>query len=418
MSAIAQFSTGSFPIAWVREQFPALRLTVGRRPAVFLDGPGGTQVPESVIRAVCDYYRTSNSNLGGQFLTSQKTFEVVQQAREALAEFFNAADAAEIIFGQNMTSLTFALSRVLAKNWKPGAEVIVTSLDHDANVSPWRLAAEEKNVVVKTWQFRKETCSLNVEDLRSLISDRTALIAVTLASNAVGSLVDVRPIVELAKKVGAMVFVDAVHFAPHAKIDVQAFGCDFLACSAYKFFGPHLGVLWARREWLASTENFKVRPASNQPPGKWETGTQSFESIAGTLAALEYLREVGNRSIGSNSPLAVMDVIRQYELNISKRFLFGIAQNPRITNYGITDPAHVAGRTPTFAIRLNGLHPDAAAKRLGEQGIFVWSGHFYALDLIERLRLSDQGGVIRIGFVHYNTEEEVDRTLDALETLR
>ena len=418
MSATAQFRTGSFPIAWVREQFPALRLSVGRRPAIFLDGPGGTQVPESVIRAVGDYYRTSNSNLGGQFLTSQKTFEIVQQARDALAEFFNAADAAEIIFGQNMTSLTFALSRVLAKNWELGAEVIVTSLDHDANVSPWRLAAEEKNVVVKIWQFRKETCSLHVEDLRSLISDRTVLIAVTLASNAVGSLVDVRSVVQLAKKVGAKVFVDAVHFAAHGKIDVQAFGCDFLACSAYKFFGPHIGVLWARREWLASTENFKVRPASNQPPGKWETGTQSFESIAGTLAALEYLREVANRSMGTNSLRAAMDVIRQYELAISERFLSGIAQNPRINLYGISVPAHAAGRTPTFAVRLEGLHPEAAAKKLGEQGIFVWSGHFYALDLIERLRLSDQGGVIRIGFVHYNTEEEVDRTLDVLKNLR
>jgi cysteine desulfurase family protein (TIGR01976 family) len=418
MSATAQFCTGSFPIAWVREQFPALRLSVGRRPAIFLDGPGGTQVPESVIRAVSDYYRTSNSNLGGQFLTSQKTFEIVQQARHALAEFFNAVDAAEIIFGQNMTSLTFALSRVLAKNWEPGAEVIVTSLDHDANVSPWRLAAEEKNVVVKIWQFRKETCSLDVEDLRSLISERTVLIAVTLASNAVGSLVDVRSVVQLAKKVGAMVYVDAVHFAAHGKIDVQAFGCDFLACSAYKFFGPHIGVLWARKEWLASAESFKVRPASNQPPGKWETGTQSFESIAGTLAALEYLREVANRSMGSNSLRAAMGVIRQYELAISERFLSGIAQNPRINLYGISVPADAGGRTPTFAVRLEGLHPEAAAKKLGERGIFVWSGHFYALDLIERLRLSDQGGVIRIGFVHYNTEEEVDRTLDALKNLR
>ncbi|HSZ28009.1 MAG TPA: cysteine desulfurase-like protein [Chthoniobacterales bacterium] len=417
-TATDHFCRQPFPIPWVREQFPALRLAVGQVPAIFVDGPGGTQVPESVIQAVGDYYRTSNSNLGGQFSTSQKTAEMVQRARSALAEFLNAADAGEIVFGQNMTSLTFALSRVLAKKWAPRSEVIVTSLDHDANVSPWRLAAAERNVRVKTWEFRKDTCSLDLQDLKALISERTALIAVTLASNAVGSLVDVRSVVELARQVGAMVFVDAVHFAPHGKMDVRTLGCDFLTCSAYKFFGPHIGVLWARREWLASTANYKVRPASDQPPGKWETGTQSFEGIAGTLAALEYLRNLANKACGAASLGGAMDAIRQYELAIIERFLVGIVRNPRATIYGISDPQQAARRTPTFAIRLDGIHPAAAAKKLGEQGIFVWSGHFYAVDLIERLQLSDQGGVIRIGFVHYNSEDEVDRTLAALENLR
>ncbi len=418
MSATDQLSAGSFPIDWVREQFPGLRLFVGGAPAIFLDGPGGTQVPESVVQAVGDYYRTSNSNLGGRFLTSERTAEIVQRARNALAEFFNAADAGEIIFGQNMTSLTFALSRALAKHWAPGAEVIVTSLDHDANVSPWRLAAAENNAIVKTWEFRRETCSLNLEDLRALLSDRTALIAVTLASNAVGSLVDVRSVAELAKEAGALVYADAVHFAPHGKIDVQGLACDFLVCSAYKFFGPHIGVLWARREWLESTGNFKVRAAPDEPPGKWETGTQSFESIAGTSAALQYLGSVAGKSVGATSLSVAMEQIRQYELAISKRFLSGIARNRRATICGLSDPEQATGRTPTFAIRLDGIHPDAAAGKLAKQGIFVWSGHFYALDLIERLQLSDQGGVVRIGFVHYNTEEEVDRTLDALESLQ
>lgn len=418
MSANARFCADAFPIAWVREQFPALRLSIGGTPAIFLDGPGGTQVPDPVIQTVADYYRTSNSNLGGQFWTSHRTGEIVRRARSALAEFLNAPHADEIIFGQNMTSLTFALSRVLAKSWAPGAEVIVTSLDHDANVSPWRLAAAEKNVTVRTWNFRKETCSLDLEDLESLINGRTVLVAVTLASNAVGSLVDVQSVVQLAKRAGAMVFVDAVHFAPHGKIDVQALGCDFLACSAYKFFGPHIGVLWARRDWLSATENFKVRPASNKPPGKWETGTQSFESIAGTLAAIEYLRNVENKSAGGSSPRLFMDAIRQYEVALSKRFLAGIARNQRVTIYGISHPDQAVLRTPTFAIRMDGMHPDAAARKLGDQGIFVWSGHFYAVDLIERLQLSDKGGVIRIGFVHYNTKEEVDRTLEALENLR
>jgi cysteine desulfurase family protein (TIGR01976 family) len=418
MSANAHFCTEIFPIAWVREQFPALRLSVGGTPAIFLDGPGGTQVPEPVIQAVGDYYRTSNSNLGGPFWTSEKTGQIVRRARSALAEFLNAAHADEVIFGQNMTSLTFALSRVLARSWAPGSEVIVTSLDHDANVSPWRLAAAEKDVTVRTWDFRKETCSLDLEDLEPLVNDRTVLVAVTLASNAVGSLVDVRSVVQLAKRAGAMVFVDAVHFAPHGKIDIQALGCDFLACSAYKFFGPHIGVLWARRGWLSTTENFKVGPAPNQPPGKWETGTQSFESIAGTLAALEYLRDVENRATGEASLHFFMNAIRQYELALSKRFLTGIARNPRVTIYGISEPHQAVLRTPTFAIRLDGIHPDTAARKLGNQGIFVWSGHFYAVDLIERLQLTDQGGVIRIGFVHYNTEEEIDRTLEALENLR
>lgn len=407
----------SFPIAWVREQFPALKLSIDRMPAIFLDGPGGTQVPESVIRAVSDYYRTSNSNLGGQFLTSRNTLAIVQRARAALAEFFNASHAEEIVFGQNMTSLTFCLSRVLAKSWAPASELIVTSLDHDANVSPWRLAAAEKGATVKTWEFRKENCSLDLEDLRRLISDRTVLIAVTLASNAVGSLVDVQSVAKLAKEVGAKLFVDAVHFAPHGKIDVQMLGCDFLACSAYKFFGPHIGVLWARREWLTQTESFKVRPASDEPPGKWETGTQSFESIAGTLAALDYLRNLASRTSATTSLNAAMDSIRRYELGLSEQFLSSIARNRRVKVYGISDPKQVAKRTPTFALRLEGMHPDVAAQKLGERGVMVWSGHFYAVDLIERLGLSEQGGVIRVGFVHYNTVEEVDRTLEALEVL-
>jgi cysteine desulfurase family protein (TIGR01976 family) len=407
----------SFPIAWVREQFPALRLSIDRMPVIFLDGPGGTQVPESVIRAVSEYYRTSNSNLGGRFLTSRNTMDIVQRARIALVEFFNAGHAEEIVFGQNMTSLTFGLSRVLAKSWAPGSELIVTSLDHDANVSPWRLAAAEKDVIVKTWEFREETCSLDLEDLRSLINDRTVLIAVTLASNAVGSLVDIQSVGRLAKEVGAKVFVDAVHFAPHGKIDVQMLGCDFLACSAYKFFGPHIGVLWARREWLTQTQNFKVRPASDQPPGKWETGTQSFEGIAGTLAALDYLRNLADRASATTSLDAAMDSVRRYELGLSERFLSSIGQNRLVKVYGISDPRQAVRRTPTFALRLAGMHPDVAAQKLARRGIFVWSGHFYAVDLIERLGLSDQGGVIRVGFVHYNTVEEVDRTLEAFEDL-
>ncbi len=412
-----QHLVGLFPIDWVRSKFPALQQSDDHPEAIFLDGPGGTQVPESVIQAVGNYYRKANSNLGGCFATSRATGEIVRAARSALAEFLNAPYPDEIVFGQNMTSLTFALSRALAKSWKPGAEIIVTSLDHDANISPWRLAAADRNVTVKTWDFRKETCSLCIEDLQALVTDRTALIAVTLASNAVGTLVQVHPIVDLAGKVGAKVFVDAVHFAPHVKIDVQALGCDFMVCSAYKFFGPHIGVLWAARDWLDQTETYKVRPAPDRAPGKWETGTQSFESIAGTLAALEYLKDLAVRCTGLPSLDDAMDAIRSYEIGLTERFLAGLAHNRRVVLYGISDPANATGRTPTFALRIEGIDPQSAAQKLGEKGIFVWHGHFYATSLIDRLGLTDSGGVLRIGFVHYTTENEVDRTLEALGAL-
>ena len=409
--------TPSFPVAWAREQFPALRRRIGNRPIIYLDGPGGTQVSEKVIHAIADYYRNSNSNLGGKFATSVETATLVLRARIALAEFINAGQPQEIVFGQNMTSLTFALSRSLARTWSHDSEIIVTSLDHDANITPWRLAAAERRVTVRIWEVRKETCLLDLEDLRPLLTERTALIAVTLASNACGSHVDVRAVADLAKKVQAKVFVDAVHYAPHGRIDVQALGCDFLACSAYKFFGPHIGVLWGREEWLSQTESFKVRPAANCPPGKWETGTQSLESIAGTLAALDYLRCLAKTANNTTSIVDAMDLIRNYEFTLSQRFLSRIATIPRVNIYGIANPLEAMWRTPTFAIRVEGISPDHVAHKLSDIGIFVWSGDFYAVDLIERLGLKEKGGVVRIGFVHYNTSEEVDRVLEALEEM-
>src|SRR6516164_5408786 len=315
----------SFPIDWVRGQFPALRRSIGNQPVIYLDGPGGTQVPEQVIAAIADYLRTSNSNLGGRFATSAQTGELVLRTRIALAEF------------------------------------ILTSLDHDANIAPWRLAAAERGVTVKTWEVRKQTCSLDLGDLQPLLNQRTALIAVTLASNASGSHVDVRGVAELAKSVQAKLFVDAVHFAPHARIDVQSLGCDFLVCSAYKFFGPHIGVLWGREELLSHLESFKVRPAANQPPGKWETGTQSFENIAGTLAALGYMRDLAN-AVNQTSLADAMELIRNYEYTLSRRFLAGVARIPRLSLYGITDPLKAMLRTPTFALRVEGVRPDLLAQ--------------------------------------------------------
>jgi cysteine desulfurase family protein (TIGR01976 family) len=407
----------AFPTDWVRSQFPSLQLSVGGRTAIFLDAPGGTQVPNAVTRAVRDYYLKNNSNLGGRFVTSKKTAEMVHQTRTALAKFFHAGRAEEIVFGQNMTSLTFALSRALGRTWAPGSEIIVTSLDHDANISPWKMAAADRGCTVRTWNPRVEDCTLQIEDLRPLLSEKTCLIAVTLASNAVGSHVDVASVVELARGSGAKVFVDAVHFAPHARIDVQALGCDFLVCSAYKFFGPHIGVLWGRYRWLDELEAYKVRPSPASPPDKWETGTQSFESIAGTLGALDYLQETGYKANGSSGIGGAMDAIREYESHLSVRFLDGLHDVKRAAVFGLSNRTEVSRRTPTFAIRLEGLHPDEAAEKLAHRGIFAWSGNFYAVDLIERLGCADSGGVLRLGFTHYHTVDEVDRTLDALATL-
>jgi len=407
----------AFPIDWVRSQFPSLELSVEGRPAIFLDAPGGTQVPTAVTRAVRDYYRKNNSNVGGRFVTSKNTAEIIHKTRSALADFFHANRPEEIVFGQNMTSLTFALSRALAKSWNPGSEIIVTSLDHDANISPWKLAAADRGCTVKTWEMHTEDCTLQIEDLRPLISEKTSLIAVTLASNAVGSHVDVSRVVELVSGTGIKVFVDAVHFAPHSRIDVQALGCDFLACSAYKFFGPHIGVLWGKYRWLDELEAYKVRPSLATPPEKWETGTQSFESIAGTSGALDYLQETGYKANGSCGIGGAMQAIQEYESELSLRFLCGLRELKRAALFGLSNPDDIQRRTPTFAIRIEGLHPDEAAENLAGRGIFVWSGNFYAADLIDRLGLTDSGGVLRLGFTHYHTIDEVDRTLNVLATL-
>ena len=407
----------AFPIDWVRSQFPSLDLSLDGRRAIFLDAPGGTQVPIAVTRTVRDYYRKYNSNVGGRFVTSKNTAEIVYKTRIALADFVHANRPEEIVFGQNMTSLTFALSRALAKTWKPGSEVIVTSLDHDANISPWRLAAADRGCTVRTWEMRIEDCTLRIEDLRPLISEKTCLIAVTLASNAVGSHVNVARVAELVRGSGIKVFVDAVHFAPHGHIDVQVLGCDFLVCSVYKFYGPHIGVLWGKYQWLDELEAYKVRPSSAEPPEKWETGTQSFESIAGTSAALDYLREAGYQANGGSGIAGAMGTIQEYESNLSLRFLHGLHDLKRVSLFGLSAPGEVSHRTPTFAVRIEGIHPDEAAEKLAEQGIFAWSGNFYAADLVDRLELTNLGGVLRLGFTHYHTIDEVDRTLAALAML-
>ena len=402
----------------VRAQFPALQQEVNGQLAAFLDGPGGTQVSQRVIDAMSGYLSRGSSNLGGPFLTSRQTVETAQEARLAMMDFLNARRPEEIAFGQNMTSLTFAVSRAISRTWQPGDEIILTRLDHDANISPWLMAAEDREVTVRWLDFRPEDCTLALDSLPELLNERTRLVAVTYASNAVGSVTDVKRVAELAHETGALVYVDSVHYAPHGPIDVQDLDCDFLACSVYKFFGPHQGVLYGKFELMDNLTAYKVRPAPSKPAGKWETGTQSFESLAGSAAAVNYLAELGGSGADRRQQIVrAMKSIRQYEMGLSDRFLRGAVNVPGMKVFGITDIESLEHRTPTFAISLEGYSPEEVATHLGENGVFVWHGHYYAVEVVKRLGLMDLGGLVRIGFVHYNTSGEVDRVLVDLQNL-
>lgn len=389
----------TFDIHAIRKQFPALERTEGNYPAAYLDGPGGTQSPHAVIDAMTGVLTGGISNLGGGYGPSDDAVRITAETREAVARFINSSPA-EVSFGQNMTSLTFAMSRALSRTWSAGDAIVLSSLDHDANFTPWAVAAEERGVEVRVAEFDRESFLLDPESVASLIDDSVKLVAVCLASNALGTVVDIAPISAAAHEVGALVFVDAVHAGPHHRIDVEELGCDFLAASAYKFFGPHTGLLYGRLEHMASLEAYKVRPAPSDPPGKWETGTQSFESLAGVKAAIEHMESVG------------WDAISDHETMLGRRFLDGIADMEHITLYGV--PEMNENRVATFAISIEGHHPDDVAKTLRSQGIYVWSGHYYAVNLFERLDMIHEGGLVRLGFVHYNTADEVDRTLSVL----
>lgn len=402
------------PVA-LRAKFPALQRLVDGKPAAFFDGPGGTQSPEQVIEAMAGYLRRGSSNLGGPFLTSREADATTAAARAAIKDLINARQPEEIIFGQNMTSLTFSISRAIAQTWQPGDEIVVTQIDHDANISPWLRAAEDRGVTVRWLDFRPEDCTLSLDTLPSLLNERTRLMAVNYASNAVGTITDVARVVDIAHAAGALVYIDAVHYAPHALLDVQELDCDFLACSVYKFFGPHTGVLYGKHELLESLTAYKVRPASNKSPGKWETGTQSFESLSGVAAAVDYLAGIGGEEGSRRERLVqAMEAIKRYEADLSEQFLRRAVQVPGLRVYGITDIEELAHRTPTFAVSLQGFTPQELATRLGERGFFVWHGHYYAVAVMERLGLLDSGGLVRIGFAHYNTAEEVDRLVDTL----
>jgi cysteine desulfurase family protein (TIGR01976 family) len=417
-------SSAALDLSYVRAQFPALAQTVNGHPAVFLDGPGGTQVPQRVINGISGYLRRDNANTGGAYATSRNTDAMLADARAAMGDFLNCA-ADEIVFGPNMTTLTYAISRAIGRDLRPGDEILVTRLDHDANVSPW-VALEEKGVTIRWAEIHQEDCTLDVEDLAAKLNSKTKLVAIGYASNAVGTINPIKEIVRIAHAAGALAYVDAVHYGPHGLIDVAALDCDFLVCSAYKFFGPHMGVLFGKREHLARLRPYKVRPLTDAVPNRWEWGTLNHECIAGISACVEYFADLGGRTQvkapGRRAAIvAAFEEIRRYERRLMERLIAGLEKITNLKIYGITDPSCFDWRCSTLALRVVNQSaeqtPLALAAKLGERGFFTWDGNYYALNLTERLDVEKSGGFLRIGLVHYNTVEEVDRLLEAMREI-
>jgi len=410
----------SLDLVWVRSQFPSLTRVINGQPAVFLDGPGGTQVPHCVTDAISGYLARNNANTGGAFATSRHTDAMIAETRTAMADFFHCG-ADEVIFGANMTALTFAMSRAISRELKPGDEILLTRLDHDANFAPWK-ALEEQGVIIRVAELDPSDCTLDRNDLASKITSRTKLVAVGLASNAVGTINPVREIIELAHKVGALTYIDAVHYAPHGPIDVEALDCDFLVCSTYKFFGPHMGVLFGKREHLKRLQPYKVRANTNAIPNCWEWGTLNHECIAGIAACVEYLADLGRKvdpSTGSRRAklLAAYAAIQDHEYKLMARLIRGLEEIPGCKIYGIVDQARFSERCPTVAVRVAGHMPLELATKLGDRGFFTWDGNYYAINLTEYLNVEKDGGFLRIGLAHYNTAEEVDRLLAAIQEI-
>jgi cysteine desulfurase family protein (TIGR01976 family) len=413
------YTTRELNLNWVRSQFPALTQTIAGTYPAFFDGPGGTQVPQAVIDAISHYLVTSNANLGGCYPTSVRTNAVVHEARRALADLLNCEED-EIVLGANMTTLTLALSRSIGRELGPGDEIVLTRLDHDANFAPWQLL-EEKGVTIRVVDVHRDTCTLDLEDLAAKITHRTRLVAVGLSSNLVGTINDVAQIVKLARSFGALTYVDAVHHAPHHLIDVRALDCDFLVCSSYKFFGPHMGVLYGRRKLLESLRPYKLRASSEAVPDRWNTGTLNHECAAAIPACVDYLASLGRQteltSLSRRTALsAAYNLIEMHENELFSQLIRGLWSIPSVSIYGITDPENLANRSPSCALTVEGISANQVATTLGEHGIFVGSGHFYALNLAEALGVA-KCGVVRIGIVHYNTAEEIERATSAIRRL-
>ena len=410
--------TARFDLESVRSQFPAFNRAVEGRPVVYLDGAAGSQVPFRVAEAVSGYLTGTNANHGGPFATSVESDAMLDAAHQAAADFLGTADPDTVAFGANMTTLTLAVSRALSSTWQPGDRILVSRLDHDANVTPWTLAAHDAGVAVDHIDIHPDTATLDLDTLHDRITDSTRLVAIGAASNLSGSINPVTEITQAAHRVGALVFVDAVHLAPHRLLNVEAWDCDLLACSAYKFFGPHVGLLWGRRNLLESLKAYKLRPASNQLPDKWMTGTGNHEGIAGVGEAIEYLADLGRdvdpTSESRRQALATaFRAIGDHERELSLGLLDGLVRLPGVTIHGITDADLIDQRVATYSITHDQLSPGELAEHLARRGIFTWAGNHYALPVTEALGL-EPGGTLRISALHYNTLEEIERTISAL----
>jgi cysteine desulfurase family protein (TIGR01976 family) len=410
----------------IRGQFPSLN-----RPAIFFDNPGGTQIAKPSLDRINKYLLESNANHEGVFATSVASDAVLDEAHRAMADFYNASSPQEIVFGNNMTTLTLHISRSISREWKEGDEIVVTRLDHDANVTPWVLAAQDRGVKVNWVDFDVEDGTLKLDDLQKALERKPRLLAVGYASNSLGTINPIQKIIKMAHDAGTLVYIDAVQFAPHGAIDVQKLDCDFLVSSAYKFFGPHSGILYGKHELLEKLFAYKVRPATNKLPGKFETGTQNHEGIAGVLGAIEYFEWVG-REFGDEQAEGLaengysgraltlkkaMTAIRAYEFELNRALLATLQEVPGLMIFGLTDVRRLDERVATFSFRLNNQHPHKVAQQLADQGIYVWDGNYYALNVTERLGLEDSGGMVRVGAAHYNTLDEIDRLGDVLKKI-
>ena len=415
-----------FPIEALRAQFPALALKDGGQSRVYFDNPAGTQVPQAVIDRTLEAMIGKNANLGGYFSTTVAADELVNEAHQAMADFYHARSQREIVFGQNMTTLTLHMSRCLARRFSPGDEIVLSRMDHDANVAPWLLLAEDKGLIVRWMDFDPDTYEFTEDALTRVLGPKTRLVAMGFASNCTGTINDVKRFAGQAHLAGALFYVDAVQLAPHCGIDVQDLGCDFLVASAYKFFGPHQGILWGREELLDETFSYKVRPAGNDLPHKFETGTLSHEGMAGTLGAVEYLASHGRKPGTSGKTYEHMsargaavhrafDVFTDWEHHLCNRLIAGLSPVKGLKIRGITSANAVHRRVPTVSFTLDGMRPDVLAKAFAKKNIFVWSGHNYAVEPVKRMGLMEAGGVLRVGLAHYNSETEVDGFITALD---
>ncbi len=410
----------------IRSQFPSLN-----RPAIFFDNPGGTQIAKQSLDRINQYLLECNANHEGVFATSLASDAVLEEAHQAMADFYNAASPQEIVFGNNMTTLTLHISRSISRTWNAGDEIVVTRLDHDANVTPWLLAAQDRGVKVNWVDFDVEDGTLKLDDLQKALARKPRLLAVGYASNALGTINPISKIIKMAHAAGTQVYVDAVQYAAHGPIDVQKLDCDFLVSSSYKFFGPHAGILYGKQALLEELFAYKVRPATNSLPGKFETGTQNHEGIAGVLGAVEYFEWLGKEFgaelveglaeegyTGRRLELKkALTAIHAHEYELNRALLSALESIPGLRLYGQTDPRKLDQRVATFSFRLEGQHPHAVAKKLAEAGLYVWDGNYYAINVTERLGIEDQGGMVRVGGVHYNTIEEVHRLQAALHEI-